>query len=120
MTTVYLGNPKATRYKPNPDGDPPVRDGVLDGAAVTTVQTSPDSTLAQTLDEILRIWSISSDAEAPSWLECDDPGLKLLLTSTWGDLPAAPKGVEKNHHTPDGPPGSGKRVSWPLLAGDPK
>ncbi len=115
MTTVYLGNPKATRYKPNPDGDPPEKAGTLKEAAVTTINVSPDSTRVQACDEILRCWHIHSSAVKPSWVECDDAVLQALLSDTWGDLPAAPKSVEKSHHTPDGPPGSGKRVSWPLL-----
>lgn len=115
MTTIRLGNPAAILYKPNIDGEDPQRDGVLDEPAVTTIRTSPDSTTAQSVDEVLRIWRTHSDADAPSWMECDDELLATLLTETWGKLGGAPKSVEKSHHSPDGAPGTGSRASWPLV-----
>lgn len=86
MTILRLGNPAAVSYEPNPDGDEPVRLGVLDSEQVTTITTSPDSTLLQTIDEVLRCWSIHSDAAQPSWIECDDPTLLSVLTDTWDGI----------------------------------
>lgn len=118
MSTIYLGNTAAVQYKPSApddDGQNPERLGVMDGATVTTIRTSPDSSRTQTLSEVLRIWDIHSDAP-PAWIECDDPILVALLLEEWGDIPTmAPEDVEATHYSPDGPAGDGARSTWPVI-----
>lgn len=93
--------------------------GVYPDSVVTRISVSPDSTPMQAIDEISRIWNITDSGDVPDWIECDDAEFSIALRYSlgWNDVVVgAPKDVEDTHYSPDGPPGFGHRVIWPLLA----
>lgn len=74
-------------------------------AAVTTISTSPDSTLAQTIDELTRV--VERHGDPPEWVDGDDELLVQIVARMYDATIGEPADVEVRFYTEHGPAGVG-------------
>ena len=80
MTTITLGNNNPKLYIRGAMGEEATLDPVQDAApSETMIVISPDSTLSQAFDEVIRIWDIHSHDEKPTSISGDDATLVAIL-----------------------------------------
>ena len=107
---LELGNTKAKSARRN-DGDDSVTFEPLKGKRVTVVEFPEDVSLSEAFASVTAangIWANHSD-KPPAWVASDSPGLQALLAEHFGCEEGAPKDLEDNYHTLNGPPGVGPK-----------